>query len=178
MSFDKALSGDINFKALLGTNIRREHTESVRASTNGGLIVERIYSLSNTANPINAPVEFDGLRQITGVFCRSYFYLERYDNSGRDNSKRCFFHFAQRKQCLLLSFRFYWLCIFKIIANCNWLSYGKLRANYAQVGNDAPIYSVDDVYTIVPPFGSNPQASVTGTKNNLIYCLNVPAAVN
>jgi hypothetical protein len=34
------------------------------------------------------------------------------------------------------------------------------------VGNDAPIFSVNDVYAVVPPFGSNPQSSVTGIKNN------------
>ena len=30
-------------------------------------------------------------------------------------------------------------------ATKNWLSYAKIRANYAEVGNDAPIFSVNDV---------------------------------
>jgi hypothetical protein len=166
MSFDKALSGDINFKALLGTNIRREHTESVRASTNGGLIVERIYSLSNTANPINAPVEFDGLRQINGVFAGATFTWKdmitldgtiRRDASSTLPKGNNIYYYPSGSIGFVFS---------KLLQTATWLSYGKLRANYAQVGNDAPIYSVDDVYTIVPPFGSNPQASVTGTKNN------------
>jgi hypothetical protein len=42
----------------------------------------------------------------------------------------------------------------------------RFRANYAQVGNDAPIFSVYDVYAVVPPFGGEPQSSVTGTKNS------------
>src|SRR5690606_29850239 len=47
-----------------------------------------------------------------------------------------------------------------------WLSYGKLRANYAEEGNDSGLFSVHDVYAVVPPFGSNPQSSVIGIKNN------------
>jgi outer membrane receptor protein involved in Fe transport len=34
------------------------------------------------------------------------------------------------------------------------------------VGNDAPIYSVNDVYIAVPPFGAEAQTSVTAAKNN------------
>jgi len=54
----------------------------------------------------------------------------------------------------------------KLLPSATWLSYGKLRANYAQVGNDAPLYSVLDVYTIATPFGSEPTTTVPSTKNN------------
>ena len=47
------------------------------------------------------------------------------------------------------------------------MSYGKLRANYAEVGNDAPIYSVNDVYNVLPPIGSVGQATVPSIKNNV-----------
>ncbi|HEX7904099.1 MAG TPA: SusC/RagA family TonB-linked outer membrane protein [Chitinophagaceae bacterium] len=168
LNLDKDLSTDINFKALLGANIRRQHTESIRASTNGGLIVERIYSLTNTANPINAPTEFDGIRQVNGVFAGAGFTWKdlvtldatiRRDASstlpqGTGNNT---YYYPSVSAGLVFS---------KLLPTATWLSYGKFRANYAQVGNDAPIYSVDDVYTIIPPFGSNPQTSVGGTKNN------------
>ena len=166
LSFDKELSQDINLKALLGTNLRREHIESMKATTNGGLIVERIYSLSNTANPINAPVEFDGLRQINGVFAGATFTWKdmvtldgtiRRDASSTLPKGNNVYYYPSGSVGFVFS---------KLLSTATWLSYGKLRANYAQVGNDAPIYSVDDVYTIVPPYGSSPQASVAGTKNN------------
>jgi outer membrane receptor protein involved in Fe transport len=54
----------------------------------------------------------------------------------------------------------------KLLPSATWLSFGKLRANYAEVGNDAPLFSVNDVYTVIPPFGSDPQSSVSATKNN------------
>jgi outer membrane receptor protein involved in Fe transport len=34
------------------------------------------------------------------------------------------------------------------------------------VGSDAPIYAVNDTYSIVPPFGANPQTLLNTTKNN------------
>src|SRR5690606_21230633 len=49
-NMDKDLSTRVNFKALLGFNLRRQHTQSIRASTNGGLIVPKVYALSNSLN--------------------------------------------------------------------------------------------------------------------------------
>jgi TonB-dependent SusC/RagA subfamily outer membrane receptor len=48
LNMDKDLSTDVNFKALLGANIRRQRTESIRAATNGGLIVEILYQIQPT----------------------------------------------------------------------------------------------------------------------------------
>src|SRR5690606_16937965 len=54
----------------------------------------------------------------------------------------------------------------KNLSTLDWLSYGKLRVNYAQVGNDAPVYSLTDVYTAVTPFGASSIGSVQGTRAN------------
>jgi outer membrane receptor protein involved in Fe transport len=54
----------------------------------------------------------------------------------------------------------------ELLKQYTWLSYGKLRANYAQVGNDAPIYSTIDTYTLGTPINGAPQAVVSTTKNN------------
>ena len=48
-----------------------------------------------------------------------------------------------------------------------WLSYGKVRGNYAEVGQGAPIYSVSDSYDKPTAFGSVALFSVPNTKNNL-----------
>ncbi|MBO3273602.1 TonB-dependent receptor, partial [Hymenobacter defluvii] len=48
----------------------------------------------------------------------------------------------------------------------NWLSYGKARINYAEVGQGAPIQSVYNVYDKPTGFGSIPLFSVAGTRNN------------
>lgn len=165
-TMDKDLSTMVNFKALLGFNLRRQHTESIRASTNGGLIVPKVYALSNSLNTPNAPVEFDGTREVQGIFAGATFTWNemvtldatiRRDKSSTLPEENNVYYYPSISAGFTFS---------RLLPDVNWLSYGKLRANYAEVGNDAPIFSVYDVYAVVPPFGSNPQSSVTGTKNN------------
>lgn len=165
-NFDKAITPDIAFKGLLGTNIRRQHTSSISAVTNGGLIVPRVYSLSNSLNTPNAPVEFDGVREVDGVFAGATFTWRdmitldgtiRRDASSTLPEGHNVYYYPSVSGGFVFS---------KLLPSATWLSYGKLRANYAEVGNDAPIFSVYDVYAVIPPFDGNPQSSVTGTKNN------------
>lgn len=163
---DKDFSTDLNFKALLGTNIRRQKTNSILAATNGGLITPGVYALSNSLNTPTAPTEFEGTREIQGVFAgttltwREMLTLDatiRRDKSSTLPDGNNVYYYPSVSGGFTFS---------KLMPGATWLSYGKLRANYAQVGNDAPIYSVNDVYAVVAPIGSNPQSSVTGIKNN------------
>ncbi|HEV7620976.1 MAG TPA: SusC/RagA family TonB-linked outer membrane protein, partial [Flavisolibacter sp.] len=165
-TFDKNLSTDINFKALLGTNARIQRTQSLMASTNGGLIVERIYSLSNSANPITAPLEFDLKRQVWGNFggltfsWRDMITLDgtvRNDQSSTLPKGNNSYYYPSASLGFVFS---------KLVPAANWLSYGKLRANYAQVGNDTYPYLTDDYYTINAPFGSSANTSINASKNN------------
>ncbi len=167
LTINKELSKELDFKALLGSNIRRQHTSSIRAITNGGLIVPRVYALSNSLNTPNAPVEFDGTREVDGVFAgatlswRDMLTLDatiRRDASSTLPKDSNVYYYPSVSAGFVFS---------KLLPSATWLSYGKFRVNYAQVGNDAPIFSVYDVYAVVPPFGSEPQSSVTGTKNSL-----------
>ncbi len=166
LNMDKDLSTDFNFKALLGTNLRRQRTESIRATTNGGLIVPEVYALSNSLNTPNAPVEFAGTREVQGVFAgatltwRDMLTLDatiRRDKSSTLPEANNVYYYPSVSGGFVFS---------KLLPAATWLSFGQLRANYAEVGADAPIFSVYDVYAVVPPIGSNPQSSVTGVKNN------------
>jgi outer membrane receptor protein involved in Fe transport len=56
--------------------------------------------------------------------------------------------------------------IFSELWKTDWLSFGKFRANYAEVGNDAPFASIMDTYSKPSPFGSTALFSVPSTKNN------------
>ncbi len=163
---DYDVSEDISIKGLLGGNVRRQHTSSIRAKTNGGLIVPKIYALSNSLNTPNAPEEFDGIREVQGVFAGGTFTWRdmltfdatiRRDRSSTLPEGNNVYYYPSVAAGFVFS---------KLLPTVDWLSYGKFRANYAEVGNDAPLYSVTDVYTVIPPFGSNPQSSVSATKNN------------
>jgi TonB-linked SusC/RagA family outer membrane protein len=168
LNFNKEISKEISFKGILGTNIRRQHTSSIRATTNGGLIVPKVYALSNSLNTPNAPTEFDGTREVDGVFAGATFTWRdmvtldgtvRRDASSTLPPDNNVYYYPSVSGGFVFS---------KLlpVSTSNWLSYGKFRANYAEVGNDAPIFSVYDVYAVIPPFAGQPQSSVTGTKNN------------
>jgi TonB-linked SusC/RagA family outer membrane protein len=166
LTLGKDLNTDFALKGLLGTNIRRQHTSRITAITNGGLIVPRVYALSNSINTPNAPTEFDGIREVDGVFAgatatwRDMVTLDatiRRDASSTLPQDNNVYYYPSVSVGWVVS---------KLLPSVNWLSYAKLRANYAQVGNDAPLYSTTDVYAVIPPYDGNPQSSVTGIKNN------------
>ncbi|MBC7417011.1 MAG: SusC/RagA family TonB-linked outer membrane protein [Pedobacter sp.] len=165
-NIDKNISEDFNLKALLGTNIRKQTNNSVSAVTNGGLIVEGIYALSNSVNTPNAPVEFEGKREVDGVFAgatlsyKTYLTLDgtiRRDASSTLPKGNNVYYYPS----ISLGFVFS-----ELLKNQSWLSYGKLRANYAQVGSDAGYYNITDTYSITAPFGPAAQFAVRDTKNN------------
>lgn len=166
LNADKNLSTDFNIKGLLGTNIRKQRIESIYSTTNGGLIVPKIYSLSNSAAAVEAPIETDQRREIVGLFAgatltyKGYLSLDatvRRDASSTLPKGNNQYYYPSAS----LGFTFS-----QLMKSATWLSYGKLRTNYAQVGGDAPFYSTIDGFAIVSPFGSAPQASVLGTRNN------------
>lgn len=165
-SLNKELSQDISLKALLGANIRRQHITYIRARTNNGLIVPDIYSISNSVSTPDAPEEYDGKKEVDGVFAGATISwkdmvtldatVRRDQSSTLPKSKNDYYY---------PSVSLGWV-FSKLLPQADWLSYGKLRTNYAAVGNDAPVYAVHDVYGVVTPFGSRPQASATGLNYN------------
>lgn len=56
--------------------------------------------------------------------------------------------------------------VFSSLINAPWLNFGKLRAGYAEVGNDLPANNVYDTYTINNNFGNSVLVSFPGTKQN------------
>lgn len=165
-NFDKDISSDFNLKALLGGNIRKQRDISNYGVSNGGLIVPGLYSLSNSVSTPNAPVEQDLRRDVYGIFggltlaWKKMVTLDgtlRRDVSSTLPQGNNSYYYPSAS----LGFAFS-----ELLKQTPWISYGKVRGNYAEVGNDAPIYSVYDIYTIIPPFGSNAQTSVPNVKNN------------
>ncbi|HEX9511526.1 MAG TPA: SusC/RagA family TonB-linked outer membrane protein [Puia sp.] len=166
INFGKDLSPDLNLKALAGANLRNTNTASLRATTNGGLVVPDFYALSNSINSINAPIQKEMKIQVGGVFAGatlSYKNMLTLDVTGRRDksstlpaNNNAYFY-----PSVSGSFAFS-----KMLPEARWLSYGKLRANYAEVGNSAPGLSISDVYNTGTPFGTASLFSLPVTKNN------------
>ena len=164
-NFNKHITEDLNFTGLLGLNIRRTDIGSIFASTNGGLVVPELYSISNSINPVLSPVEHADKVGVDGLFAsvsfgwRNMLYLDatiRRDHSSTlpvDNS--VYFYPS-------VAFSF----IFSELVDADWMQFGKLRLNYAEVGSDAPFASLYDTYAKPASFGSVTLFSVPNTKNN------------
>ena len=165
LNFDKDISDDISFNGLLGTNIRRNDIRSIYAITNGGLVVPGIFSLANSQNPIEAPIEQEEEIGVDGVYAQASFgfyntfFLEgtirRDATSTLPEANNSFYYPSVTGSY-----------IFSNNIDASWLSFGKLRLNYAEVGTGAEFAQLRDVFAKPTPFGSANLFSVGSTKRN------------
>ncbi|NOX84678.1 MAG: SusC/RagA family TonB-linked outer membrane protein [Chlorobi bacterium] len=156
----------ISLNVMLGMNIRRQRDEFIFESTQGGLIVPDLYSLSNSKNAQSPPDERLATIGVNGLFgsfslgIKDFLYfdgsLRRDKSSTLPVDKNTYYYPA-----ISVSFLFS-----SLAENADWLQLGKIRLSYAQVGNDAPFASIYDTYTQFPSFGVTPLFSVPSTKNN------------
>ncbi|RYZ30014.1 MAG: SusC/RagA family TonB-linked outer membrane protein, partial [Chitinophagaceae bacterium] len=161
---------DFSTSLLLGHNVRFRKVAVTEAQTNeaNGLVIPGFYNLANSDGPVasfNATQE----RRLVGVYAdlniayRNFLALEvtaRNDwSSTLPKGKNSFFYPSVSGSFVFTEF-------LKSPAIAKWLSYGKLRSSWAQVGNDANPYLLESYYgkasftsgfgTTTLPFGSVP----------------------
>ncbi|HYG40545.1 MAG TPA: SusC/RagA family TonB-linked outer membrane protein [Cytophagales bacterium] len=161
----KDLSADFSLVGVLGTNIRRNSFESLMAATNGGLVVADIYSLDNSALPIPLPIEDDQKKEVYGFFAnvslgfKDMIYLElagRNDiSSALPVENNSYFYHSEA-----LSF------VFSKLLKVPFIDFGKVRVNYAEVGNDTDPNRTSSTYTRYDNFGSTQLYSFPTYVNN------------
>ncbi|MGV8815558.1 MAG: SusC/RagA family TonB-linked outer membrane protein [Gelidibacter sp.] len=165
LNFNKHVTEKLNISGVVGTNIRRNEFSSINAVTNGGLVLAGLYSLSNSVNIPNAPIEVlekvgvDGLYGLVSFGYDNLIYLDltgRFDHSSTLPKENSTYFYPS----ISTSF------IFSNLIDSDILTFGKLRLNYAEVGSSAPPNSLKDVLTKPTPFGSIPLYGVNSTKNN------------
>lgn len=165
-SFDKNFGADFNVKALAGTSRRRSTLSSVSQATSGGLIVANLYSIANSKgtvpNPVEAyqPIATDGYFGGVTLGYKETFILDgtiRRDRSSTLPENSNAYNYYGLSAGWVFS---------KNLAQLDWLSYGKLRLNYAEVGNGTGFGNIKDTYDQPTPFGSTVLFSLPGTKNN------------
>jgi outer membrane receptor protein involved in Fe transport len=165
LNFNKNIIPKLNVSGVVGTNIRRNDLNSIYALTNGGLVLDRLYSLSNSKDVPAAPVEVaekigvDGYYGAVSFGYNNLVFLDltgRFDHSSTLPKDQSTYFYPS----VATSF------IFSELLHSAALTFGKLRLNYAQVGSSAPPNSLVDVLLKPTPFGSVPIYSVGTTKKN------------
>ena len=166
LNFDKNFLEDkLNVRGTLGANIVRTTINNLSARTTGGLVVPGLYALSNSKELSSAPGEYEatfGRNSIFGNVSLGYdnfLYLEgSYRNekaSTLPTDNNTFDYFA-------LSSSF----IFSKFIDSDLISFGKLRAGYAETGNAADALRIYDTYSAIGNMGGNPLYSLPSSKNN------------
>lgn len=158
------LTDFLNLKATVGTNIRRSNYNRIITATNGGLSIPDIYSLQNSVNALPYPKELDSRIGVDGIFgsvslgFRGTVFLDatlRRDRSSTLPEENRVYYYPSVSASLL----------FSELTEANWLSFGKIRLNYAEVGNSAGFDQIIDRYNVLIPLNS-PMSSVANTKRN------------
>ncbi|TDW95718.1 SusC/RagA family TonB-linked outer membrane protein [Dinghuibacter silviterrae] len=162
---DKNIAPGLNLRGLLGGTVRWDHTTTIDASTNGGLVVPGLYALSNSAKSIAAPSESDFRKQVSSEYGDLAFtYKETYTIEGtlrRDQSSALptnnnTYYYPSVSGNIIFS---------KLVPNSTW--YGKLYGNYAQVGNDVNSYAINNTFNAGTPFNGGTVYSQSTTNNNI-----------
>lgn len=165
LNFNKDLTEKLNLEGNIGWNLRKNTANSISAQTNGGLNLARLYALSNSVNPIEAPIEYDAVKMVDGEFVRAslgydnFAFLEGSYRTDRSST-------LPKKQNRYGYYSVTGSLVFSDLIKADWLPFGKVRANYAEVGSDTNPYNVFDTYGIGTPFNGNGMASNPTAKPN------------
>lgn len=166
-NFNHDLTSDLNINGLIGYNVRVNKNNSLAASANGGLVTPGLFTLSNSVNPLTSLDynKVDYKKRVEGVFAKAglgykgTYYLDasiRRDKSSALPADNNEYYYPSVASTL----------IFSNLIKKDWLSFGKFRANYAEVGNDTNPYQVFNTYSVGAAFNGSASASNPSAFNN------------
>lgn len=165
MNYD--INSDLNINGLVGFNLRVNKLNSLEAETNGGLVTQGLFTLSNSVNPLTSEDynKIDYTKKVDGVFAKvglgykGTYYLDvtgRRDRSSSLPVKNNSYFYPSVSTSI----------IFSNLLKKDWLTFGKIRANYAVVGNDTDPYQVFNTYGVGASFNGAATASNPSFFNN------------
>jgi len=145
LHFDKSfLDNKFNVNSFIGTNRRDSYFASLEGNTRGGLAVAGIYNLNNSTDDPNIQ-DFDSRKRINSVFGSvslgydNFAYVTvtgRNDWSSTLPADNNSYFYPSVSGSL----------VFSQFVNADWVSFGKLRAGWARVGNDTDPYRLNNTY--------------------------------
>lgn len=160
--------GKFGGSATLGGNIMGRSSNNISGSS-GELVVPNLFSLNNGVNPASVSQGSVERRtnSIYGTFQINYDGFLFLDFTGRNDwsstlskENRSFFY-----PSVSTSFVFTDMLIKSGVELPEWLTFGKIRASYATVGNDLPPYQLYNSYFI----GNDANGNTTAGTNNVLF---------
>jgi TonB-linked SusC/RagA family outer membrane protein len=142
-TFNHKITEDFDLKFIAGTSVYENYYQREQIDAQG-LTVDQLYVYTNAAT--NTPSNTSNKKRIQGIYgdlslsYKDFLFLQatgRNDwSSTLPKANNSYFY-----PSVSLGFVFT-----EVIPKMNWLSFGKLRASYANVGGDTDPYRVDFVY--------------------------------
>ena len=151
LNYSKTFFNDnLSLDTFIGANRRDNKFFSLIGNTNGGLAVPNIYNLENSNS--NATIlDYDERKRVNSTFgslslgYKSFAYLTvtgRNDwSSTLPEDNNSYFYPSVSGSI-----------VFSQLLDLDWLSLGKIRGGYAEVGSDADPYQLANVYSSRQPF--------------------------
>ena len=165
LNFQKKITDDISLSGVAGGTIKRNVFNSITASTQGGLIVPGLYSLSNSISSSPFPYERATKLGVNSMYVSaSLGYKDTYFVDA--TSRRDAFSNLPVGNNSLFSNSISGSWIFSQNTNLDWLSFGKLRGGYSESPLGTPGLALVDTYSKTDPINGNQQYSVNSIKNN------------
>ncbi len=165
------LFGKVGMAATFGGNLMKRKNSSISSNANE-LEVPNLFSLNNSNGHPSVSQDYR-LHKINSLYGTLQFNYDKFlflDFTGRNDwsstlskDNRSFFY-----PSVSTSFVFSEL-IHKSDNSLPWLTYGKIRASYAAVGNDMGPYQLYNFFSI----GKDPNGNTTASRNNVLYNDNV-----
>lgn len=166
------LFGRLGGAVSIGGNLMAQRNSGI-SSNSGQLVVPNLFSLNNGVS--NATVDqvfnqrrINSLYAIFQINWDGYFFIDattRNDWSSTLGTANRSYFYPSISTSLVFS-----EMIEKTGGNVpSWLSYGKLRASYAQVGNDLVPYQLYNTYNI----GKDPNGNTTASRGNTLLDPNI-----
>ncbi|EJL75830.1 SusC/RagA family TonB-linked outer membrane protein [Chryseobacterium populi] len=164
-TYKKNIGEDFNIQALLGGNINVQSNYSNAQTTSGGLYIPGLYTISNSAATPAKPIITDTSKYIYGAFVqaslgyKNTYYLEgtfrRDQSSSLPEGKEAYYYPSVSASV-----------VFSNLLKQKWLSFGKFRAAYAEVGSDTNADQLRNRFIVQSSFGNNPVYSYNTTLRN------------
>jgi TonB-linked SusC/RagA family outer membrane protein len=164
-TYKKNITENLSIQALVGGNINVQTNYSNAQTTSGGLYIPDLYTISNSAATPAKPIITDNSKYIYGAFVqaslgyKNTYYLEgtfRRDQSTALPKGKGAYYYPSVSASL----------VFSNLLKQDWLSFGKLRAAYAEVGSDTNADQLRNRYIAQASFGNNPVYSYNTTLRN------------
>ncbi|MDG4650985.1 SusC/RagA family TonB-linked outer membrane protein [Chryseobacterium arthrosphaerae] len=159
------ITEDLSIQALAGANINAQSSYSNAQTTTGGLYIPGLYTISNSVASPARPIITDTSKYIYGTFIQASlgyqntYYLEgtfRRDQSTALPKANNAYYYPSVSASV----------VFSNLLKQQWLSFGKLRAAYAEVGSDTAADQLRNRFIVQTSFGNIPVYSYNTTLRN------------